>query len=55
MVGSFMMTVGPAMAAAAFTGGVQARNDQQAAAEATQAEMLGTMKEILLELKKQNG
>ena len=52
-VASLVMTIGPAMASAAFTGGAQARNEEAAAHEARDREMLETMKQILAELKKQ--
>jgi hypothetical protein len=54
-VGSFVMTVGPAMANAALQGGRLAREREAAEAQALQTEMLGTLRQILAELKKNNG
>jgi H+/gluconate symporter-like permease len=53
-IGSFIMTVGPAMANAALAGGQLAREAQHQTAEATQQQILSTMQQILAELKKQN-
>jgi hypothetical protein len=54
MVSSFVMTIGPAMANAALTGGQLAREQQHREQQATQQEILTTMQSILAELKKQN-
>ncbi len=51
-VGSFVMTVGPAMANAALDGGRLQREAEAQAQAAQQAEMLEVMKQILEELKK---
>lgn len=54
MIGSFVMTIGPAMANAALTGGQLAREQQHREQQQTQQEILTTMQAILAELKKQN-
>lgn len=54
LIGSFMMTVGPARANAALVGGFLARQKERDQAQATQQELLATMKEILAELRKAN-
>jgi hypothetical protein len=51
-VGTFVMTVGPAMANAAFDGGRIQREAEARAEAAQQAEMLEVMKQILEELRK---
>jgi hypothetical protein len=52
IIGSLVMTVGPAMANAAFVGGHLAREHERKEAQATQQEILATMRAILEELKK---
>lgn len=52
LVGTFVMTVGPAMANAAFVGGHLAREQERKEAQATQLQILDTMQQILAELKK---
>jgi hypothetical protein len=52
LIGSLVMTIGPAMANAAFVGGRLAREKERAEAQATQLEILRTMQQILDELKK---
>jgi voltage-gated potassium channel len=52
LIGSAMMTVGPAMANAAFLGGKLAREQERAEAEATQQKILVTLERILAELAK---
>lgn len=53
LIGSLVMTVGPAMANAAFVGGHLAREQERRTAQDTQTEILHTMKRILDELKAQ--
>jgi voltage-gated potassium channel len=53
-IGSFVMTVGPAMANAAFAGGQVQKQLEAKAQDAKQAEMLEVMKQILEELRKKN-
>lgn len=52
LIGTFVMTVGPAMANAALVGGKLAREAEQREDMAMQREILDTMKQILAELKK---
>ena len=51
-IGSFIMTVGPAMANAAFDGSSRARAAEAEEAQGLQRELLATMQQILAELKK---
>jgi hypothetical protein len=51
-IGSVVMTIGPAMANAAFDGASHQRAREAEAQAALQKELLATMKEILAELKK---
>jgi voltage-gated potassium channel len=52
LVGSVIMTVGPAMANSAFFGGKFARENERKEAEATQKRILVTLEKILSELEK---
>lgn len=52
LIGTFVMTIGPAMANAAFVGGHLARDHERAEAQKTQLQILETMQQILAELKK---
>lgn len=51
-IGSVIMTVGPAMANKAFDGSARVRDKQAAEQKELQLELLGTMKDILAELRK---
>jgi len=51
-IGSIVMTIGPAMANAAFDGSSRARAQEAEESKRVQLELLGTMKEILAELKR---
>lgn len=51
-IGSVVMTIGPAMANAAFDGSSRARAQEAEDQKRIQLELLGTMKEILAELKR---
>jgi hypothetical protein len=51
-VGTFVMTVGPAMANAAFDGSSRQRAKEAEEQKQLQVELLSTMKEILAELRK---
>ena len=51
-LGSVVMTIGPAMANAAFDGSARERRKEADEAQALQRELLGTMKEILAELRR---
>jgi hypothetical protein len=50
-IGSIVMTIGPAMANAAFDGSARARAKEAEESQRLQQELLATMKEILAELR----
>ena len=50
LIGSAVMTVGPAMANAAFLGGRLARENEREAAQETQKQILATLQQILTKL-----
>jgi voltage-gated potassium channel len=53
-IGTFVMTVGPAMANAAFAGGRLQREAEARVQDAQDAEMLEVLKQILEEVRKKN-